>query len=70
MTIAQLSAALPEALRKLDPRTLWRNPVMFVVEVGAVYATVLTAADPHLFGVLVAITFFPALALGPLAEGL
>ena len=22
---------LPEALRKLDPRTMWRNPVMFVV---------------------------------------
>ncbi len=27
------------ALRKLDPRTLWRNPVMFVVEVVAVLAS-------------------------------
>ena len=28
--------SLPDALRKLDPRTLWRNPVMFIVEIGAV----------------------------------
>ena len=33
--------AMPDALRKLDPRTLWRNPVMFIVEVGAVWSTVL-----------------------------
>nr|WP_318546756.1 hypothetical protein [Mycobacterium lepraemurium] len=25
----------PDTLRKLDPRTLWRNPVMFIVEIGA-----------------------------------
>src|SRR5688572_19968471 len=30
-----------ESLRKLDPRTLWRNTVMFVVEVGAVLTTIL-----------------------------
>ena len=24
-------------MRKLDPRTLWRNPVMFIVEIGAVW---------------------------------
>ena len=28
----QLLASLPAAVRKLDPRTLWRNPVMFIVE--------------------------------------
>ncbi len=31
---AQLWQSLPEALRKLDPRTQLRNPVMFVVWVG------------------------------------
>ena len=31
--------SLPDALRKLDPRTLWRNPVMFIVEIGAVWST-------------------------------
>ena len=28
---AQLVQALPGALRKLDPRQMWRNPVMFLV---------------------------------------
>ena len=28
----------PDALRKLDPRTLWRNPVMFIVEIGAAWS--------------------------------
>jgi K+-transporting ATPase ATPase B chain len=41
---AQLAAALPGALRKLDPRLMWRNPVMFIVEVGAAYTTVLAVA--------------------------
>ncbi|MFF3855363.1 potassium-transporting ATPase subunit KdpB [Micromonospora sp. NPDC002575] len=45
----QLVAALPEALRKLDPRTLWRNPVMLIVAVGAAFTTVLAAADPSVF---------------------
>ena len=31
---------MPDALRKLDPRTLWKNPVMFIVEIGAVFTTV------------------------------
>ena len=32
--------------RKLDPRTLCKNPVMFIVEVGAVFTTVLAIAQP------------------------
>ena len=47
---AQLVAALPGALRKLDPRQMWRNPVMFIVEVGAAYTTVLAVAEPLLGG--------------------
>jgi K+-transporting ATPase ATPase B chain len=35
-----LQSAAIDALRKLDPRTLWRNPVIFVVEIGAVLTTV------------------------------
>ncbi|AGL16657.1 potassium-transporting ATPase subunit KdpB [Actinoplanes sp. N902-109] len=42
----QLGRSLPDALRKLDPRTLWRNPVMLIVEVGAVFTTVLSIAQP------------------------
>jgi K+-transporting ATPase ATPase B chain len=49
-TAAQLIAALPGALRKLDPRQMWRNPVMFIVEIGAAYTTVLAIAEPFLGG--------------------
>ena len=34
-----LVTQLPAACAKLDPRTMMRNPVMFVVEVGAVLST-------------------------------
>ncbi len=33
-------ASLPGAVRKLDPRVMAKAPVMFVVEIGAVFATV------------------------------
>jgi len=42
--------ALPGAFRKLDPRQMWHNPVMFVVEVGAALTTVLAVAEPFLGG--------------------
>ena len=44
-----LLTSLPEALRKLDPRVMWRNPVMFVVLVGAVLTTVSAIAEPSVF---------------------
>lgn len=47
---AQLVQALPGALRKLDPRSMWRNPVMFIVEVGAALTTVVAVAQPFLGG--------------------
>jgi K+-transporting ATPase ATPase B chain len=37
--------ALGDAFRKLDPRVMAKNPVMFVVEVGCVLVTVLVAHD-------------------------
>jgi potassium-transporting ATPase ATP-binding subunit len=40
-----LKAALPESVRKLDPRRLARNPVMFVVEVTAVLVTLIAIGD-------------------------
>jgi K+-transporting ATPase ATPase B chain len=39
--------ALKDAVRKLDPRQLARNPVMFIVEVGSVLTTVLFLRDLH-----------------------
>jgi K+-transporting ATPase ATPase B chain len=46
----QMIAAVPGAFRKLDPRQMWRNPVMFIVEVGAAFTTVLAIAEPFLGG--------------------
>jgi len=42
---ALLRAALRPALRKFDPRQLYRNPVMFVVEVTAALVTLVFLAD-------------------------
>jgi K+-transporting ATPase ATPase B chain len=40
-----LRAALPESIRKLNPRYLIKNPVMFVVEVTAALVTVIAIAN-------------------------
>ncbi|MDA0634878.1 potassium-transporting ATPase subunit KdpB [Nonomuraea sp. MCN248] len=45
----QLATSLPDAVKKLNPVTLYRNPVMFIVEVGAVFTTVLAVLDPSFF---------------------
>ncbi|HEV7858193.1 MAG TPA: hypothetical protein VGO91_06150, partial [Pyrinomonadaceae bacterium] len=37
--------ALLDALVKLNPRTMMRNPVMFVVEVGSIMTTLLLMRD-------------------------
>ncbi|MFF2370562.1 potassium-transporting ATPase subunit KdpB [Agromyces sp. NPDC058110] len=49
-TPRRLAAAVPGALRKLDPRLMWHNPVMFIVEIGAVLTTALAIAEPFLGG--------------------
>jgi K+-transporting ATPase ATPase B chain len=40
-----LRAALPHAFRKLDPRLLIKNPVMFVVEITAALVTIIWLAN-------------------------
>jgi K+-transporting ATPase ATPase B chain len=50
---SMLWRSLPDALRKLDPRTLWRNPVMLIVEIGALWSTVLAITDPGWFAWLI-----------------
>ena len=40
-----LRAALPQAFRKLDPRLLIKNPVMFVVEITAALVTLIAIAN-------------------------
>lgn len=48
-----LLPALWRAVLKLDPRWMVRNPVMFVVEIGALLTLILTI-DPSIFGGLAA----------------
>ncbi len=40
-----VAVAVLDSFKKLDPRVLWKNPVMFVVEVGAVLTSVEWAYD-------------------------
>ncbi len=42
---AILSRAVADSFRKLDPRTMLKNPVMFVVEVGALLTTIQLVAN-------------------------
>jgi K+-transporting ATPase ATPase B chain len=64
----QLLTSTPGALRKLDPRTLWRNPVMFIVEVGSVYTTVLAIINPTTFAWLITVWLWLTVIFANLAE--
>ncbi|MDL4774976.1 potassium-transporting ATPase subunit KdpB [Actinomadura xylanilytica] len=64
----QLLRSLPDAARKLDPRTLWRNPVMLIVEVGAVWTTVLAVLEPSTFAWLIVVWLWLTVLFANLAE--
>ena len=63
-----LLKSTPHALRKLDPRTLWRNPVMFIVEIGAVWSTILAIIDPSWFAWLIVVWLWLTVIFANLAE--
>jgi potassium-transporting ATPase ATP-binding subunit len=63
-----LGKSLPDALRKLNPRTLWRNPVMFIVEIGAVWSTILAITGPSWFSWLTVIWLWLTVVFANLAE--
>lgn len=64
----QLWLALPEALRKLNPVTLVRNPVMFVTGIGAALTTGLAVVHPSVYGWLITVWLWLAVVSGNLAE--
>ncbi|MFN8199025.1 MAG: potassium-transporting ATPase subunit KdpB [Nakamurella multipartita] len=64
----QLLAGLPDALRKLNPATLWRNPVMFIVEIGSVCTTILAIASPSVFAWSITIWLWLTVLFANLAE--
>ena len=63
-----LLKSTPDALRKLDPRTLWRNPVMFIVEIGAVWTTVLAFINSTWFAWLTVFWLWLTVLFANLAE--
>src|SRR4029077_5081622 len=63
-----LLKSTPGALAKLDPRTLWRTPVMFIVEIGAVWSTILAIIDPSLFACETVVWLWLTVVFANLAE--
>jgi len=65
---SQLWRSLPDAARKLDPRTLWHNPVMLIVEVGAVFTTVLSITGPSVLSWSITVWLWLTVLFANLAE--
>ena len=63
-----LWASLPSAFSKLDPRVQWRNPVMFVVEIGSALTTILFFRDPSAFSGLIIVWLWLTVLFANLAE--
>ncbi|RLU87458.1 K(+)-transporting ATPase subunit B [Streptomyces griseocarneus] len=64
----QLVTSFPGALRKLDPRLMAHNPVMFVVEVGAVLTTLSALKDPGTFAWVITAWLWLTTVFANLAE--
>jgi K+-transporting ATPase ATPase B chain len=63
-----LWTSTPDALLKLNPATLWKNPVMFIVEIGAVFTTVIAVANPSIFAWLIVVFLWLTVLFANLAE--
>ncbi len=64
----QLLRSFPDALRKLGPRTTVHNPVMFVVEVGAVLTTLSAIRTPSVFAWVITVWLWLTVVFANLAE--
>jgi K+-transporting ATPase ATPase B chain len=60
--------SLPDAFKKLDPRVQLRNPVMFVVEVGAVLTTGTAIAHSSVFNWTIVVWLWLTVVFANLAE--
>ncbi|MDH6137579.1 K+-transporting ATPase ATPase B chain [Kitasatospora sp. MAA4] len=64
----QLIRSFPEALRKLHPRVMAKNPVMFVVEVGSALTTLSAVLAPSVFTWLISLWLWLTVVFANLAE--
>ena len=62
--------AMFDAFVKLDPRRMWRNPVMFLVEVGALVTTLLLLRDRTLLQLQIAFWLWATVLFANFAEAL
>ncbi|MFJ9844343.1 potassium-transporting ATPase subunit KdpB [Kitasatospora sp. NPDC101155] len=60
--------SLPDAVKKLDPRVMVKNPVMFVVEVGSVVTTISAIANPSVFAWSITVWLWLTTIFANLAE--
>lgn len=60
--------SLPDALKKLDPRVMIKNPVMFVVEVGSVLTTYEAVTKPSVFAWVITVWLWLTVVFANLAE--
>jgi potassium-transporting ATPase ATP-binding subunit len=58
----------PDAFKKLDPRVQFRNPVMFVVEVGAVITLYTAISKPSIFNWTIVVWLWLTVLFANLAE--
>ncbi|MGW7210413.1 potassium-transporting ATPase subunit KdpB [Streptomyces sp. NPDC054837] len=65
---AQLVSSFPEAVRKLHPRALVRNPVLFVVSVGAALTTLSALLHPAVFTWVISVWLWLTVVFANLAE--
>ncbi|MET8426075.1 potassium-transporting ATPase subunit KdpB [Nocardia sp. NPDC004860] len=63
-----LVKSLPDAVKKLDPRIMWRNPVMLIVEIGAVWSTILALVHPTFFAWAIVVWLWLTVIFANLAE--
>ncbi|HTA08613.1 MAG TPA: potassium-transporting ATPase subunit KdpB [Streptosporangiaceae bacterium] len=60
--------SLPDALKKLDPRVQVKNPVMFVVEVGAVLTLYTAITKPSVFNWTIVVWLWLTVVFANMAE--
>jgi potassium-transporting ATPase ATP-binding subunit len=64
----QLLTSLPDAVKKLHPRVMWHNPVMLIVEIGALLTTILSIRTSSVFGWSIAVWLWLTVVFANLAE--
>jgi len=63
-----LVATIPQAFVKLDPRHLFRSPVIFVVWVGSLCTTVLSVLHPSVFAISITVWLWITVLFANYAE--